>query len=72
MASFQGANMPKPDGKIIKEYPAKGDLKQFRFEAATHFYCHKCKTEKMAKLIALANGDWDQLVCNGCYGKINS
>lgn len=69
---FQGTTMPKPEGNITKEYPAKGNLKQFRFEAATPFYCCKCNTVKKAKLIALINDDWEQLICNASYGNINS
>ena len=72
MADFQGDIMPKPDGKIIKEYPIKGNLKQFRIENATQFYCCKCEIVKKAKLIAVVGEDWEQLVCNACYGNINS
>lgn len=34
------------------------------------FHCFHCSTMKKAKLLAVAAGDWNRLLCNGCYVKL--
>lgn len=36
------------------------------------FKCVRCNEEKKAKLVAVSNGDWSKLHCNGCYGYLLS
>jgi hypothetical protein len=52
----------------MREYTARGSLKQFRFDEAVVFQCRYCGQDKTAKLIATCDGDWSEPVCNACYG----
>ena len=36
------------------------------------FHCFRCDQDKKAKLLTVYNGDWDRLLCNGCYGSLLS
>lgn len=63
--------MPAPE-KIIKEFPKEGDLQLFRLEKLHEFLCVRCQDTKKSKLVAVRSGDWSQLLCNGCYGLLNS
>ncbi|MCC7535015.1 MAG: hypothetical protein IT379_02310 [Deltaproteobacteria bacterium] len=58
--------------KVIKEYPARGPLQQFRLERAAAFTCFRCGTTKTAKLRSVYAGDQSRLLCNGCYGRLLS
>lgn len=58
--------------QVIKEYPARGPLHQFRFADATAFHCFRCGSSKKAKLITIYKGDWNSRLCNGCYGRLLS
>lgn len=58
--------------KIVKEYPSRGPLKQFRLEKANAFTCFRCGQVKKAKLHTTYNSDWNKLICNGCYGLLLS
>lgn len=57
---------------VIKEYPRRGHLQQFRLSKVATFTCDRCTQEKTAKLVAIKHGDWNTLVCNGCYGLLLS
>lgn len=61
--------MRKPSfEEIVKTYPTRGPLQQYRLSLATAFQCFRCGEEKKAKLITLYRGDWEKTLCNGCYG----
>ena len=62
----------RPTEKIIKTYPQKGPLSQYRFEKSVPFNCFRCKTLKTSKLIAIFSDDWEIKLCNGCYGLLLS
>lgn len=64
--------MAKPSEQIIKEYPSRGRLCQFRFSKSVSYFCFHCGQNKTSKLIAIYDGDWDKMICNGCYGKLLS
>lgn len=53
---------------IIKTYPPRGPMQQYRFQAATAFNCFRCGASKKSKLITVYNSDWNLRLCNGCYG----
>ncbi|KAL2818991.1 hypothetical protein BDW59DRAFT_151731 [Aspergillus cavernicola] len=53
---------------IQKTFQQRGSLQQYRLSKATDFYCSRCNQNKKAKLVATIEGDWDRLLCNGCYG----
>lgn len=57
---------------IIKTYPKQGALQQYRLIRATDFHCCECNKSKKAKLIAVRHGNWNETVCNGCYGLLLS
>ena len=59
-------------GEIIKEYPSRGPIKQFRFEKIVAFACFRCGKEKKAKLVTIYNENWNKRLCNGCYGHLLS
>jgi hypothetical protein len=58
--------------KVVKTYAPRGSFQQFRLSEATAFDCTCCKKSKKAKLVAIKDGDWNQLTCNGCYGQVLS
>ncbi|KAI5790403.1 hypothetical protein FPQ18DRAFT_338539 [Pyronema domesticum] len=57
---------------IIQKYPPRGSLTQYRLSSATAFTCSRCTKQKKAKLIAVRDGNWKLMLCNGCYGNILS
>ena len=64
--------MAKPLEQITKEYPARGPLKQFRFDKSISFACFRCGQSKVSKLITIYNDNWTKRLCNGCYGGLLS
>lgn len=64
--------MSKPLELVIKEYPKRGPLSQFRFEKSISFSCFRCGETKISKLITIYNGNWNKRLCNGCYGGLLS
>lgn len=54
--------------EVVKEYPQRGQLRQYRLARPTSFTCNRCSLENVSKLVATVNGNWDALLCNGCYG----
>lgn len=64
--------MTKPLEKIIKSYPKRGPLSQFRFEKIVSYVCFRCNRTKTSKLISICNDNWELKLCNGCYGRLIS
>lgn len=64
--------MSKPLEQVTKEYPARGPLKQFRFDKSISFACFRCGQSKVSKLITIYNDSWTKRLCNGCYGRLLS
>jgi len=64
--------MPNFSSTIVKTYPVRGPLSQYRLEKAIAFHCFRCGSTKTAKLITLYNGDVSKTLCNGCYGRLLS
>jgi hypothetical protein len=58
--------------EVIKTYPPRGPLQQYRLAAATSFYCFRCGRPKTSKLITTFERSWSCLLCNGCYGLLLS
>ena len=59
-------------GIMTKRYEEKGDYEQFRNEKTVQFKCLRCGREKTSKLVVVYKGDWQKILCNGCYGEILS
>jgi hypothetical protein len=57
---------------VIKTYPRRGPLQQFRFAEGTAFRCFRCGDTKKSKLITVYSKDWSRQLCNGCYGRLLS
>lgn len=58
--------------EVVKTYPPRGPLQQYRLAAATSLPCFRCGQTKTSKLITVFRGDWTQGLCNGCYGYLLS
>jgi hypothetical protein len=54
--------------EVIKVYPSRGPLQQYRLREATAFRCFRCGRAKTSKLVTVFAESWAQLLCNGCYG----
>ena len=63
--------MPPP-AKIVKEFPKQSDLQLFRLENLHKFRCQRCQVQMKSRLVAVQGGDWSKLLCNGCYGLLQS
>jgi hypothetical protein len=61
-----------PLERVVQEFPREGDLQLFRMEKPHEFQCVRCQAVKKSKLVAVQGGDWSNLVCNGCYGLLQS
>lgn len=59
---------PPLPNEIVKVYPPRGPLNQYRLSSATAFQCFRCTEAKKSKLVSLYRGDWEKTLCNGCYG----
>lgn len=57
---------------IRKEFRAKGSMQLFLLTSSTEFICGRCQSFKMSRLVAIQHGDWERLICNGCYGELLS
>jgi hypothetical protein len=57
---------------VIKTYPPRGPMQQFRFTEGTAFTCFRCGDPKKAKLITIYGDNWARRLCNGCYGRLLS
>jgi len=64
--------MDRVPSSVVRTYPPRGPLQQFRFAEATAFQCFRCGQSKKSKLITIYNGDWSKRLCNGCYGQLLS
>jgi hypothetical protein len=60
-----------PQG-VIKSYPARGPMQQYRLATAETFHCFRCGRSKTSKLVTVYGGKWERLLCNGCYGRLLS
>jgi hypothetical protein len=58
--------------EVIKTYPQRGPLQQYRLATSTSFLCFRCGISKTSKLVTTVQTDWGRLLCNGCYGRLLS
>ncbi len=65
--------MKKPlPSEIVKTYPQRGAMQQFRISESTAFHCFRCGQSKKSRLVVVYENDWNRLLCNGCYGRLLS
>jgi len=64
--------MMPPQFEVVKVFPRRGYLCLHRLVKPAVFRCNRCTREKKAKLVAVTKDNWDELVCNGCYGYLLS
>lgn len=57
---------------VIKTYPKRGPLQQFRLATAAAFRCFRCGATKKSKLITVYADERSKRLCNGCYGRLLS
>ena len=62
--------MTSAPSPVVKEYPKRGPLQQFRCASLSTFTCRRCRGEKKSKLVVTCFGDWSCLLCNACYGRL--
>ena len=65
-------DMEPVPANVIKSYPQRGPLQQFRFAKSTAFRCLRCGASKKSKLVTIYTGSWSKRLCNGCYGRLLS
>ena len=61
-----------PLGEVEKRFPPRGSLCLYRLVKRANFVCSRCSRQKTSKLVAYANDKWEEPLCNGCYGNIQS
>ncbi|WP_146017398.1 hypothetical protein [Verrucosispora sp. ts21] len=61
-----------PPYEVSKTYEPQGGMQLHRLALILDFTCARCKRAKKAKLVAVIDGDWSKLTCNGCYGLLVS
>jgi len=57
---------------VIRRYSERGPLQQLRLARPNSFLCFRCKAAKVSRLVTVYDGDWNKLLCNGCYGRLLS
>lgn len=57
---------------VVKTYPPRGPMQQFRLADSMAFNCFQCGQSKKSKLITVYRNDWTKRLCNGCYGRLLS
>ncbi|KAL3420695.1 hypothetical protein PVAG01_07140 [Phlyctema vagabunda] len=58
--------------KVAKVLPQRNSLCLYRLVEQATFRCNRCDGRKMSKLVAFAQNQYDQPICNGCYGRVCS
>lgn len=58
--------------EIVKQYPQRGPMQQFRLTSPTAFHCFRCAQPKKSKLLVIYDASWERILCNGCYGRLLS
>ena len=58
--------------EVVKTYPQRGPMRQYRLAASASFRCFRCGLAKTSKLVTVFREDWNRLLCNGCYGRLLS
>ncbi|KAK2053226.1 hypothetical protein LY76DRAFT_554375 [Colletotrichum caudatum] len=58
------------DFDVTKTFPPRGKWQLHRLGAVAKFTCCQCRKMKASKLVAVEEGRWSQLCCNGCYGTL--
>jgi hypothetical protein len=71
-SSDQNTDATASPFEVVKDYDPRGEWTLHRLASATNFTCGRCTRDKKAKLVATRNNQWDDICCNGCYGKLLS
>jgi hypothetical protein len=54
---------------VLKAFPENGDMQLVCLRVPSEFHCFRCNTTQRATLVAVVSGDWNRLLCKGCYEK---
>ena len=57
---------------IIKRYPQKDNFQLIRYDSAAPFECWRCRKTKVSKLQAIVKIEQEHILCNACYGYLQS
>ncbi len=57
----------EPPARVVETYKAVGSLQLHRLGGKVNFYCVTCRRRQGGNLVATADGDWKQTLCNVCY-----
>ena len=57
---------------IIKRYPPKGNLQLIRYDSSAPFECWRCRKTKVSKLQAIVQLEQPRIICNACYGRLQT
>lgn len=60
--------MAQPPAVVVRTTKPVGELQLHRLGKPVRFRCVRCLQYKTHDLIATTNGNWEQAVCQGCYG----
>lgn len=64
--------MPDLAKLVVKSFPENRNMQLVRLRNPAEFHCSRCKATKKSHLLAVVAGNWDELLCNGCYGELLS
>ena len=55
---------------VITTFPENRNMQLVCLRIPLKFRCCHCNAAKRAKMLAVASGDWERLLCEGCYTKL--
>lgn len=61
-----------PRYTVIRDYPPRGPMHQYRLDQSVAFQCFRCGRAKKSRLVTVYSENWYTLLCNGCYGRLLS
>lgn len=59
-------------GEVERVCPQRRSLCLYRLVRRVDFTCGRCSLEKTSKLVAYAKENWNEPLCNGWYGNLQS
>ena len=55
---------------VVKRFPENRNMQLMGLRIPAAFHCSRCNARKRSKLVAVVAGDWNELLCDGCYGEL--
>lgn len=57
---------------VVKKRTSRPPFQQYHLVALEEFECAHCKKTKKSNNVAVKDGNWDEVYCNGCTGELLS